>query len=90
MTLSEKELTLISNPDKWVKVDSSNLEALLFCQSEKDKRFGRLFVQFKGNKTYFYEEVPKAKYKSMIKAESKGKFLNEHIIPNYACYRVNI
>lgn len=87
MKLSEKELSIINNPDKWEKVESSNIDAILFIP-DGDRCRGRLFVRFKGNKLYFYEEVSKSDYKKMLKAESKGKFLNSNIIPNYQCYQV--
>lgn len=87
MKLTEKELKLISDPKKWEKVSSSNLEEVLFIPNGKTPR-GRLFVKFKGSKIYFYEEVPKSEYKALLKAESKGKYLNAHIKPNYTCYSI--
>lgn len=86
MTLSEKELKLVNDPKKWTKVESSNIEAVLFIPGEKSR--GRLFVNFKGDKYYFYEEVPKTRYKELLDAKSKGKYLNQYIIPNYVCYSI--
>lgn len=86
MTLSEKETNLINNPNKWVEVESSNLQSVLYVPGEKSR--GRLFVKFKGDKIYFYEEVPKKIYKAFLEAESKGHYLNEHIKPNYTCYSI--
>lgn len=86
MTLSEKELNIINDPKKWTKVESSNLEEVLYIPGEKSR--GRLFVKFKGNKYYFYEEVPKARYKELLESKSKGHYLNQNIIPNYACYSI--
>lgn len=86
MTLSEKETNLINDPNKWVNVESSNLKAVLYVPGEKSR--GRLFIKFKGDKIYFYEEVPKKIYKAFIEAASKGHYLNEYIKPNHACYQV--
>lgn len=87
MTLSEKETSLINDPNKWVNVESSNLKAVLYIPGEKSR--GRLFVKFnKGDKVYFYEEVPKKIYKAFLEAESKGHYLNENIKPNYTCYSI--
>lgn len=86
MKLSEKELSIINNPKKWESVESSNLESILYIPGEKSR--GRLFIRFKGNKLYFYEEVPKSRYRDLLKATSKGNYLNQHIKPYYQCYSI--
>lgn len=87
MTLSEKELSIINDPKKWEKVESSNLKEVLFIPGENSKR-GRLFIRFKDNKVYFYEEVPKSTYKGLLKAESKGKYFYQNIKFDYSCYLI--
>lgn len=86
MTLSEKELKLVNDPTKWTPVQSSNLEAVLFIPGTQNR--GRLFIRFKGNKHYFYEEVPKRVFKEFMNSSSKGHYLNDNIKPNYACYSI--
>lgn len=86
MTLSEIEKSLISDKSNWTEVQSSNIESVLFIKGNRSN--GRLFVKFKNNTTYFYEEVPKILVKSMLKSESVGKFFNANIKNNYACYKI--
>lgn len=86
MTLTEKELSIINNPKKWVDVDSSDLKAVCFVPGEK--RRGRLFIKFKKDQIYFYEEVPKSTYKALLNSESKGKYFYQNIKFDYVCYQV--
>lgn len=86
MTLSEKETKIINDPSKWENVESSNIKQVLYIPGEKSR--GRLFIKFKGDKIYFYEEVPKKVYKAFMNAESKGHYLNENIKFSYACYQI--
>lgn len=41
-----------------------------------------LEVEFKGNKVYQYYGVTLEEYNDLMSSESKGKYLNSHIIPN--------
>lgn len=86
MTLSEKETKIINDISKWENVESSNIKQVLYIPGEKSR--GRLFIKFKGDKIYFYEEVPKKVYKAFMNAESKGHFLNENIKLSYVCYSI--
>lgn len=38
-----------------------------------------LFVEYNGGGIYKYTGVPKELYEELLKSESKGKYLNEHI-----------
>lgn len=86
MTLSEKETKIINDLSKWENVESSNIKQVLYIPGEKSR--GRLFIKFKGDKIYFYEEVTKKTYKAFMNAESKGHYLNENIKPSHACYQI--
>ena len=59
-------------------VDSSNIAAIGY-----DCELSELFVQYKNGMTYKYKEVPTNIYESFLKAESKGKFMNEEVKPFY-------
>lgn len=60
---------------KLVKVQSSNVKAVGW---EKEV----LFVQY-NNGIYTYDKVNKETYEELLKAESKGKYLNENIKNKY-------
>ena len=59
-------------------VDSSNIAAIGY-----DRELSELFVQYKNGMTYKYKEVPANIYERFLKAESKGKFMNEEVKPFY-------
>ena len=59
-------------------VDSSNIAAIGY-----DHELSELFVQYKNGMTYKYKEVPTNIYERFLKAESKGKFMNEEVKPFY-------
>lgn len=63
---------------KMKNVDSSNIAAIGY-----DDELYELFVQYKNGMTYKYKEVPANIYESFLKAESKGKFMNEEVKPFY-------
>lgn len=60
----------------WTEVESSNIEAV---RVEVE-----LFVKFKGGAVYNYHDVPYEVAKGFFDAESKGKYLNQHIKGVYA------
>jgi hypothetical protein len=62
-------------------VVSSNIEAIGFKPYEKQKSaevFGQLYIQFKGNKVYRYDDVPASFYKEFMVSYSKGKFFGAY------------
>lgn len=69
---------------KFIPVESSNIEAVMYVMNEST-RTGALFVQFKGKKpvTYRYEAVPQELVTEFLDAESKGTFLNKSIAPKF-------
>ena len=83
---------LKANPSKVIKVESSNIEKVAYLpdlpQEDPEVRLGNLFVFFKGDKLYIYRSVPSGMYENLLKAESKGKFLNAYIIPKFDAYKI--
>ena len=59
------------------KESSAITEAMYFTDS------ATLSVTYKGGASYFYYEVPAFVAFNLMVAESFGKFVNEHIKPNY-------
>lgn len=61
-----------------IPIESSNIEGAGYNNKTK-----QLWVAFKGNKVYRYDLVPKKLFEELLQAESKGKYLNEHIKANF-------
>lgn len=57
-----------------IPCESSNIEGYGY-----DSKKNRLWVAFKKNRVYRYDEVPYQLMNELHSSESKGKFLNEHI-----------
>ena len=55
--------------------------------TEYDEATRRLTVRFHSGKTYTYDAVPPGAYSSLLDAESVGRHLNQHIIPNHQARR---
>lgn len=54
-----------------------------------DRRHKRLYVTFRGSGgSYVYIDVPQHKYDELMKADSKGVFVNERIKPSYKYQRL--
>jgi len=66
------------------RVRSSSVDAIGY-----DPEGGRLYVRFIGSgHAYVYRGVPNAVYRSLMGAESKGRFVNERIKGAYAYRRL--
>lgn len=61
-----------------IPIESSNIEGAGYNNKTK-----QLWVAFKGNKVYRYDLVPRKLFEELLQAESKGKYLNEHIKGNF-------
>lgn len=72
------ELVTMNTGIKMNPVESSNIEGIGYDNKNK-----HLWVAFKGNKVYRYDLVPKGLFEELLQAESKGKYLNEHIKGNF-------
>ena len=75
--LNKKEVIM-----KRIPVESSNLKSIGY---DKDV----LEVEFKSGGIYQYLNVPEHEYKSLMSAESHGKYLNANIKPNYQYQKIS-
>ena len=64
------------SPLPWIKVDSSNLDAVAYDEMTKT-----LCVMFQNSGLYTYNAVDMDVYTSLVTAESVGRYLNTHIKP---------
>ena len=53
-----------------------------------DLRARRLEVEFPSGEVYDYEGVPPAEVMRLLRAESLGRYLNQHIKPRYPYARL--
>lgn len=60
----------------WVRVDSSAVRRVRY-----DQRQRRLDLIYASGEPYGYYYVPHSKYRALLEAESKGKFVNREIKP---------
>ena len=56
-----------------IKVESSNINKIGYGMNED------LYVEYKTGNTYKYKNVPHKLFEEFVKAESKGRFMNENI-----------
>lgn len=61
-------------------VDSSNIEAIGYDDAARE-----LWVRFTSGGMYAYSDVPPATYDDIMRADSKGSYLNREVKPNYPC-----
>ncbi len=66
------------------EVDSSMVQIIGY-----DKKAQRLEVVFGSGKAYFYEGVPPEEYASLMKAESKGRYMRAKIIGKYPSFELH-
>jgi hypothetical protein len=59
-------------------IESSAIEAL-----DYEPTRCKLFVTFSGGATYSYAGVPAVKWRDLLAAESRGRFVNTVIKPHY-------
>ena len=67
----------------WTLVESSNIVAIGYEEDEK-----QLHVQFNSGAEYVYHDVPATRVQDFLDADSKGKYLNEHIKGKYEYEKV--
>jgi hypothetical protein len=68
---------------KLTRVESSMLRAAGYDEEKRE-----LEVVFHNGDIYRYKNVPPSKYAAFLKAESKGKYMQAHIIDKYRYERV--
>ena len=66
-----------------IPVDSSNISSIGF-----DENSNTLEVEFHSGAVYQYFDVPLIIYQVMMEADSKGKYLAQHIKGNYRFVKV--
>jgi hypothetical protein len=64
--------------EKWIRVRSSAVREVRY-----DERTRKLQLIFSAGDPYEYRNVPRSKYRALMQAESKGKFVNAEIKPRY-------
>ena len=67
---------------EWQEVKSSNIDAIAYDEDEKE-----LHVRFKSGAEYVYFDVSPVVFQGLKDADSKGKYLNEHIKSFCECQR---
>jgi hypothetical protein len=77
MDNTEFKPTTVSIQVEMKKVNSSNIQAIGYKDWNQE-----LYVQYNSG-TYIYHEVELELYERLMKAESKGRFLNENIKNKY-------
>jgi len=65
------------------RVSSSNLRSIGY-----DATSSTLEVEFNSGGVYQYSGVPEAVYEALMRASSKGSYLNNHIKDRYHCRHV--
>ena len=64
-------------------VSSSNIRSIGY-----DAASSTLEVEFHGGGVYQYYGVPENVYSALMRASSKGRYLNDHIKDRYRCRQV--
>jgi hypothetical protein len=69
--------------DSWVSVESSAVLAVRYSTAKS-----ALDVCFEEGRKYRYFEVPRSKYRALLKADSIGAFVNRQIKPFHPCIEI--
>lgn len=77
----KQSLLLVKDPTKWIKVKSSNIEAVQFIPFNDGvlPERGDLYIKFKNGGIYSYCAICTTTYEDFMKAESLGKYLNTNL-----------
>jgi hypothetical protein len=59
---------------KWARVSSSNIVSVGYDEEQRI-----LAIVYRGGRVYHYLEVPPERVLSLLRAESKGRFVNQEI-----------
>jgi len=65
-------------------IDLTAVESSMIAAAGYDAETRTLVVLFNNGKSYQYEDVPPEEFQGLMAAESKGKYMNSHIIEIYA------
>lgn len=63
-----------------ITVDSSSIEAVGYDESRRE-----LHVRFDGGRAYAYLDVPENVFHELMRAESKGRYVNLYVKPVFRC-----
>jgi len=66
----------------WMHVTSSAVRAVRYSAQ------GELDVRFEDGEEYRYTEVPRPKFRNLLKADSVGRFVNQQIKPCHAASKI--
>ena len=77
----------LTNSVGGVIIEPANSSAITKAHYLTDSQ--SLFITYKGGAEYCYKQVPAFVIFNLMVAESFGKFVNEHIKPNYEFYKSN-
>lgn len=80
----QEEFARITAEGRWVRVDSSNLDAVCYVPGGT----GNLWIRFRSGSVYVYQYVEPGTYQGLLGAASKGKYHWRNIRNVYAVYRV--
>ena len=69
---------------KWVPVKSRMLTAVAY-----DRDWQQLYLEFRGGDVYCYRGVPVERYRELLAADSKGKYVRGHILNRYSYQRIH-
>jgi hypothetical protein len=68
---------------KWISVSSSLVDKVAY-----DEPASKLYLQFKGNRVYAYQDVPREVFDDLIRASSFGTYFHAYIKDEYDYQRI--
>ena len=80
-------LNYVFSKTKEIKEEKGNVTEIdsSFIQSaEYDKSTKKLILRMKNGSQYVYENISPKRFKNFMNSDSKGKYFNEYIKPNYS------
>lgn len=66
------------------RVSSTNIRSVGY-----DSALGTLEVEFHSSGVYQYYNVPEGVHSALMRAPSKGRYLNDHIKDQYRCRKIS-
>lgn len=66
------------------RVSSTNIRSVGY-----DSAMGTLEIEFQSGGVYQYSDVPEAVYSALMRASSKGRYLNDKIKDRYRCRKIS-
>ncbi len=69
---------------KWVAAKSKMLSAVAY-----NRDWQQLYLKFRSGDVYCYRGVPAEEYQELLAADSKGKYVQNHIRDHYPYQRIH-